>query len=66
MSDPGKHRARDAWGPREVMAIVIIGGSFMLAGIALVADKEGATIPAWVAGLVGGVALFYFRNGEAK
>ena len=66
MQEPGKHRARDQWGPREVIALVIIAGSFLLAGIALVADKEGATIPAWVAALVGGVALYYYKNGKVS
>jgi hypothetical protein len=38
------------------MALVIVAGSFLLAGIALVADKEGATQHG--SPPVGGVALY--------
>lgn len=64
MSDPGKHRARDAWGPREVIAIVIIVGSFMLAVIGLVTDHQEQSVPAWAVALVGGVGLYFFKNGK--
>lgn len=64
MSDPGKHRARDQWGPQEVIAIIIVVGAFILAGAALITDREGSTIPAWVAALVGGVGLFYYKDGK--
>lgn len=63
--EPGKHRRRDAWGPREVIALVIIVGSFGLAVIHMLADSgERATIPAWVAALVAGIGVYYYRNGK--
>jgi hypothetical protein len=65
MSDPGKHRARDQWGPQEVIALVVIIGAFALAVIALVWGKPNATIPAWVAALVAGIGLYYYKaNGK--
>lgn len=65
MAEPGKHRA-EGWGPREIIALVIIVLSFLLAGIAQVLDKPGVSVPAWVVALVSGVALYYYKNGEAK
>lgn len=64
--EPGKHRRsfKDDWDPRFILALVIIVGAFCLAGIALAQDKEGATIPAWVAVLTGGIGIFYFKNGK--
>jgi hypothetical protein len=64
--EPGKHRRsyRDDWDPRFVLALVIIIGAFLLAGVALAQGKEGATIPAWVAVLTGGIGIFYFKNGK--
>jgi hypothetical protein len=63
-----KHRRsyRDDWDPRFVLALVIIIGAFFLAGVALMQGKEGATIPAWVAVLTGGIGIFYFKNGKGK
>ena len=66
MLEPGKHQAGNAWGPREIIALVVIGGSFLLAGTALVLDRPGATIPAWVAALVGGVAFYLYKNGSIE
>jgi hypothetical protein len=63
VSEPGKHRG-DQWGPREVIALVIIVLSFVLAGIGYYKNVEGASIPGWVAALVGGVALFLYKNGK--
>jgi hypothetical protein len=63
VSDPGKHRG-DTWGPREVIALVIIVMSFSLAAIAQILDKPGASIPAWVAGLIAGIGLYYYKNGK--
>lgn len=59
-----RHSYRDDWDPRFVLALVIIIGAFMLAGVALAQGKEGATIPAWVAVLTGGIGIFYFKNGK--
>ena len=59
----GKHRARDQWGPREVIALVVIVGAFILAGIAIATDTVGATVPAWVVALIGGITLYYYKNG---
>lgn len=59
----GKHRG-DRWGPREVIALVVIVLAFGLAVIGMLTDREGATIPAWVAALVGGISLYYFKNGK--
>jgi hypothetical protein len=65
--DPGKHRGRgETWGPREVLALVIIVGAFVLAGVAAVLDREGATVPAWVAVLIGGIAIYYYKNGSSS
>ena len=36
--------------------------SFVLAVIAQVYGKPGATIPAWVAALVGGIGLYYYKE----
>ena len=67
MDEPGKHRARDAWGPREIIALVVIVGAFTLAVVALIWGKPGATIPAWVAALVAGIGLFYYKvNGKEE
>jgi hypothetical protein len=63
-SDPGKHRSRDQWGPREVIALVVIIGAFVLAGWALATGHEGATVPAWVVALIGAISLYYFKNGK--
>ena len=64
MSDPGKHRRGDDWGPREVIALVIIVMSFILAAVGYYADIPDATVPAWVVGLVSGIGLYYFKNGK--
>lgn len=63
MNEPGKHRGDD-WGAKEVIALVIIVSSFVLAGIAQILDKPGASIPAWVAALVAGIGLYYYKNGK--
>ena len=63
---PGKHRARDQWGPREIIALVIIVLSFVLAGVGYITDIEGASVPAWVAALIGGVSLYLYRNGKGS
>jgi hypothetical protein len=47
-----------------VMALVIIVGAFVLAGVALATDWPGDTIPAWLVALVGGVGIFYYKNGD--
>jgi hypothetical protein len=53
------------WDPRAVLALVVIVCAFILAGIHLVVDSpDEATIPAWVAALVAGIGLFYYRNGK--
>jgi hypothetical protein len=62
--EPGKHRQRDQWGPKEVIALVIIVLSFGMAIITQILDKPGASIPAWVAALVGGIGLYYYKNGD--
>jgi O-antigen/teichoic acid export membrane protein len=65
--EPGKHRARDQWGPAEVIALVVIIGAFMLAAVGLAFDKPGASVPAWVVALVGGIGLYYYRtNGKGE
>jgi hypothetical protein len=66
--EPGKHRRsyRDDWDPRFVLALVVILGAFFLAGVALAQGKDGATIPAWVAVLTGGIGIYYFKNGKEK
>jgi hypothetical protein len=65
MEEPGKHRARDAWGPQEVIAIVVVIGAFTLAVMALVTDHPGASVPAWTVALLGGIGLYYFKaNGK--
>lgn len=63
----GRHRRsfRDDWDPRAVLAFVIIIGAFVLAGIAIIVDRPGATIPAWVVALTGGIGLYYFKNGKS-
>ena len=61
----GKHRA-EGWGPREVIALVIIVLSFVLAGFGYVLDIQGASIPAWVAALIGGIGLYYYKNGKGE
>ena len=63
MSEPGRHRG-DSWGAREIIALTIIVLAFVMGGIALVAGKPNATVPAWVVALVGGVGMFYFKNGK--
>lgn len=63
---PGKHRNKDQWGPREVIALVIIVCSFVLAGVGYFADIPGASIPAWVAALVAGIGLYYYKNGNGS
>ena len=60
----GKHRRGEQWGPREVLAAFIIMGSFAYAFIALVTDHPSAEVPAWVAVLVGGIAVYYYKNGK--
>ena len=66
MQEPGKHRAND-WGPREVIALVIIVMSFVLAVIAQVYGKPGATIPAWVAALIAGIGSVLLQgNGKGE
>jgi hypothetical protein len=62
--EPGKHRARDAWGPREVIAITIIILAFAMGVIAQVAGEPEATIPAWLAALIAGIGLYYYKNGK--
>jgi hypothetical protein len=65
MSDP-KHRRGDAWGPPEIIALVVVIGAFLLAGIGIALDKPGATVPAWVVALIGAIALYYYRtNGKS-
>jgi hypothetical protein len=66
MSEPGKHRARDQWGPAEVIAIVVVVGAFTLAIVALFTDHPGASVPAWVVALVGGIGFYYYKNGKEK
>ena len=65
MTPPGKHRG-EGWGPREVLALVIIVLSFVLAGIGQLLDKPGVSVPAWVVALVGGIGLYYYRNGKGE
>jgi hypothetical protein len=64
--EPGKHRHsfRDDWDPAAVIAIIVVIGAFGLAAIAMLTDADEATIPAWVAALVGGIGLFYYKNGK--
>jgi CHASE2 domain-containing sensor protein len=67
--DPGKHRRsfRDDWDPRAIIALIVIIGAFGLAAVALVMGKSGATIPAWVAALVGGISIYYYKaNGKGE
>jgi hypothetical protein len=66
MQEPGKHRRGEDWGPREVIAITIIVLAFVMGGIALVAGKPNASIPAWVAALVAGIGLYYYKNGKGE
>jgi hypothetical protein len=61
-SDPGKHRMRDQWGPAGVIALVVIIGAFTLAAVAVITDKQGASVPAWVVALIGGIGLYYYKN----
>jgi Na+/glutamate symporter len=67
LNDP-KHRRsfRDDWDPKAVIALVVIVGAFVLAAISLTLDKPDATIPAWVAALVGGIGIYYYRNGKDR
>jgi hypothetical protein len=62
---PGKHRG-DSWGPREVIALVVIVAAFGLAIVGEITDHPGATIPAWVAALIAGIGLYYYKNGGDK
>lgn len=63
--EPGKHRRSDVWGPREVIALVVIVGAFALAAVTLIyGETRRATIPAWVAALVAGIGVFYYKNGK--
>jgi hypothetical protein len=64
--EPGKHRHsfRDDWNPRAIIALVVIVGAFILAGVALVLGKPSASIPAWVAALIGGIGIYYYKNGR--
>jgi hypothetical protein len=64
--EPGKHRSRDKWGPQEVIALVVVIMAFGLAIIALIMDKPEASVPAWVVALVGGVGVYYFKNGKSS
>lgn len=66
MQEPGKHRRGENWGPREVIALTIIVLSFVLAVVVQVQGLPGATIPAWVAALIAGVGLYYYKNGGEK
>ena len=61
----GKHRADD-WGPREVIALTIIILAFVMGTIAMVSGEPEATIPAWVAALVGGIGIFYFKGNGGE
>jgi hypothetical protein len=65
-SDPGKHRRGEDWGPREVIALIIIVLAFVLAGVTIVTDTPEATIPAWVAALIAGIGLYYYKNGNGS
>ena len=65
MSDPGKHRGDD-WGPREVIALVIIVLAFIMGGIALYTGEPEAAVPAWVVALVSGIGLYYYKNGKGE
>jgi hypothetical protein len=58
--------APDQWGPAEVIALVVIIGAFTLAALSVVAGKPGASVPAWVVALVGGIGLYYYKNGKEK
>lgn len=64
--EPGKHRHsfRDDWNPRAVIAVVTVVGAFTLAIVSLLTDHPDATIPAWVAALIGGIGIYYYKNGE--
>ena len=64
MQEPGRHRG-DSWGPREIIAIVVIVLSFGLALAAEITDHPGASVPAWVVALVAGIGLYYYgKNGS--
>lgn len=62
----GKHRQKDEWGPRSIIALVVIVMSFGLAALHIFTgsgDPE-ASIPAWVAALIGGIGIYYYKNGK--
>lgn len=63
MEDP--HPPKGNWDARAVIALVVIVLSFALAAIHLIVSPgEAQTIPAWVAALVGGIGLYYYKNGK--
>jgi hypothetical protein len=68
MSDDNSdnHHRGEGWGPREVIALVVIIGAFGLAGWALATGHEGATVPAWVVALIGAISFYYFKNGKGN
>ena len=66
MQEPGKHRRGEDWGPREVIAITIIVLAFVMGGIAHVDGKPNASIPAWVAALVAGIGLYYYKGNGGE
>lgn len=56
----------NGWGPREIIALVVIVLSFVLAAVSMFKGVEGATIPAWVAALVAGIGVYYYKNGSDR
>jgi len=66
-----KHRRVD-WDVRGIIALIVTVGVFGIASLQVLTDHpDGATIPAWAAGLVTGVNVFYFAtrgngNGSRK
>lgn len=51
------------WGPREIIALVVILGAFVLAGVGLFAERT-SSVPAWVIALIGAIGFYLYRNGK--
>jgi hypothetical protein len=67
--EPKHRRGKSGWDPTSVIALVIVVGAFSLAAISIWTGHDEATIPAWVAALVGGVGIYYYKmngNGNGK
>jgi protein-S-isoprenylcysteine O-methyltransferase Ste14 len=63
----GRHRRSFNWDPAAVIAIVVIVGAFTLAIVSMLTDAPEHSIPAWVAALVSGIGLYYYKkNGGEK